>query len=96
MGSCRRSSYHAPIGLLEIYLHRLPLPPINSLISQFISSFSNLLSNHFFFVFNSHADEYKCDIKPRSERLAALVRAVDEEHPYEKSDAEVVASLKWE
>lgn len=43
MGSCRRSSYHAPIGLPEIYLHRLPLPPINSLISQFITSFSNLL-----------------------------------------------------
>lgn len=44
----------------------------------------------------SHPAEFKCDIKPRSARAEQLVRSVEEEHPWEESDAEALKGLKWE
>ena len=38
----------------------------------------------------------KCSIVPRSENAAALIRSVEEEHPYEKSDSETLAHVKWD
>lgn len=44
----------------------------------------------------SHPTEFKCSIRPRSERAAAMIKHVEEEHPFEKSDADAIAQLKWE
>ncbi|KAH8109869.1 cytochrome P450 monooxygenase, partial [Phellopilus nigrolimitatus] len=41
-----------------------------------------------------HPKDFKCAITPRSERAAALVRSVEDEHPYEKSDAKMLASVQ--
>lgn len=45
----------------------------------------------------SHPAEFKCDIKVRSKRAEQLVRAVEEEYPWDlESDAEALKDLKWE
>lgn len=44
----------------------------------------------------SHPIEFECEAEPRSEKSAELVRAVEYEHPLEKSDAAVLQNLKWE
>ncbi|KAI5123170.1 hypothetical protein M0805_000871 [Coniferiporia weirii] len=44
----------------------------------------------------SHPAPYKTAIRARSAKAEALVRAVEEEHPWEQSDAEALASVKWE
>ncbi|KAJ6104104.1 hypothetical protein N7523_010424 [Penicillium sp. IBT 18751x] len=35
----------------------------------------------------SHASPFQCDIKPRSSELEALILSVEQEHPWEESDA---------
>lgn len=44
----------------------------------------------------SHPAEFKCEIKPRSERSERLARSVEEECPWEESDAQALKGLKWE
>ena len=44
----------------------------------------------------SHPMEFKCSIRPRSERAAAIIKHVEDEHPFVKSDADAIAQLKWE
>ena len=44
----------------------------------------------------SHAKEFRCDVVPRSEGHRRLVESVEEEWPQEKSDAEAMASVRWE
>ncbi|KLO12343.1 cytochrome P450 [Schizopora paradoxa] len=44
----------------------------------------------------SHPMEFKCSIRPRSERAAAIIKHVEDEHPFAKSDADAIAQLKWE
>ena len=44
----------------------------------------------------SHAKEFRCDVVPRSDAHRRLVESVEEEFPPEKSDAEAMASVRWE
>ncbi len=42
----------------------------------------------------SHPMEFKCSIRPRSERAAAMIKHIEEEHPFARSDADAIAQLK--
>lgn len=35
----------------------------------------------------SHASPFECDIKPRNSKLEALILSVEQNHPWEESDA---------
>jgi cytochrome P450 len=41
----------------------------------------------------SHPEPFKASILPRSEKHAALIRRMEKEYPWEKSDAEALQSL---
>ena len=43
----------------------------------------------------SHAVPYRCSIKPRSEAHEQLIRAAEQQFPYEESDAKELESIKW-
>lgn len=43
----------------------------------------------------SHPQPFKCTIRPRSEKAAALVKAVEEERPFTLSDADAVLSMDF-
>lgn len=38
---------------------------------------------------------FPCSIVPRSKKSEALIRSVEIEHPYEKSDSEALERVKW-
>jgi cytochrome P450 len=42
----------------------------------------------------SHPEPYKADIKPRSAQHEALIRGVEETHPWQESDSKVLESMK--
>ncbi|EJC98991.1 cytochrome P450 [Fomitiporia mediterranea MF3/22] len=42
----------------------------------------------------SHPLEYRTSVKPRSAKAEALIRTVEEEHPFRSGDAKVLASIK--
>jgi len=44
----------------------------------------------------SRPKDFVCSIVPRSEKSAALIRSVEEDHPFERSDAEALVNLEWE
>ena len=43
----------------------------------------------------SHPEPFECTIRPRSEKAAALVRAIEEERPFTPSDADIVQSMPY-
>lgn len=42
----------------------------------------------------SHLEEFRCNIKPRSAKAEQLIRAVEDEHPWEAGDAAALEGLK--
>ena len=42
----------------------------------------------------SHPEPFKVTIRPRSEKAAALVKAVEEEHPFTESDAKLLQTVQ--
>ena len=42
----------------------------------------------------SHPVEFRAEVKPRSARAEALIRSVEEEHPFTTSDAEAILKVK--
>ncbi|KAH8113547.1 cytochrome P450 [Phellopilus nigrolimitatus] len=44
----------------------------------------------------SHPVSYKTSITPRSAKAEALIRAVEEEHPFESNHSGILSGLKWE
>jgi len=45
--------------------------------------------------FLSHPKEVRCSIRPRSEKLAALIAAMNDDQPWGESDAEKINNLNW-
>ncbi|KAF1978184.1 cytochrome P450 [Bimuria novae-zelandiae CBS 107.79] len=43
----------------------------------------------------SHPMPFKCDIKPRSEEHAELIKKMLEEYPWEESDAKELENIRW-
>lgn len=43
----------------------------------------------------SHPAPYKVEVRPRSEKHAALIKAVEEKYPWQDSDAEVLKAMKY-
>jgi len=43
----------------------------------------------------SHPKEFPYSITPRSAKAAALIQAVEDEHPFETSDAQKLDGLRW-
>ncbi|KAL5501302.1 hypothetical protein ACEPAH_8562 [Sanghuangporus vaninii] len=43
----------------------------------------------------SHPTEFRLSVTPRSEKAAALIRSIEEEHPFMTSDAKALFSLKF-
>ena len=46
--------------------------------------------------FLSHPKEFECSIFPRSEKAASMVRAIEEEQPFEPSDANALLKVNWQ
>lgn len=44
---------------------------------------------------SSRPKDFVCSISPRSAKAAALIRSVEVEHPFEKSNAEDLVDLTW-
>ena len=44
----------------------------------------------------SHPKPFRCSVTPRSAKAEALIRSVEEEHPYEPSDANTLAKVQWD
>lgn len=42
---------------------------------------------------NSNPKPFKCSMRPRSEHAIALIRSVEEEHPFKTGDSEVLKSV---
>lgn len=43
----------------------------------------------------SHPAPFKCSIKPRSPHHEKLIRSIDDTHPWEESDGEVLKSMSY-
>jgi len=43
----------------------------------------------------SRPKEFACSITPRSEKAEALIRSVEDEHPFGKNDAETLSKVQW-
>lgn len=43
----------------------------------------------------SHPAPFKCVIKPRSSQHEALIRSIEQKHPWRESDAEALESIKY-